>query len=154
MIFFLILQMSRKNVMNIPELLKSKQLSLTQGRIHLLQILSDTPHPISGKEIEKTMGGKCDRATIYRNLSVLSSMGIIQKILSENSLKFKFSPQNNLPDSQNDHIHFQCDICHKTICMEDLRVNDFPLPEGFSKIENQFLILGICRNCNNERKIG
>lgn len=137
--------------MDIPELLKSKQLSLTRGRINLLRILTETHHPISGKEIEKRMGGKCDRATIYRNLSVLSSKGIIQKILSENSLKFKFNPENDQHNSQNDHIHFQCEKCHKLICLEELQVNDFPLPEGYSKIENQFLILGICKNCNNER---
>jgi len=149
--FSLILQISRKNIMNLSEILKSKQLSLTQGRIHLLEILYHTHHPLSGKEIEKRIDGKCDRATIYRNLSVLTSKGIIQRILSEDSLKFKYSPENKDHTQQNDHIHFQCESCHKLICMEELQVSDFPLPEGFSKIENQFLILGICRNCNNER---
>lgn len=144
--------MSRKNQMNYSNLLKSKQLSLTKSRKTLLKVLEETNFPVSGKEIEEKIKGKCDRATIYRNLSILSAKGIIQRILSGESIKYKFNPDNHKPEYENDHVHFQCNNCHKVICLEDLLVNDFILPEGFLKIENQFLIVGICKNCNNGEK--
>lgn len=145
--------MSRKNEMNYSNLLKSKQLSLTNSRKTLLKVLEETNFPVSGKEIEEKINGQCDRATIYRNLNILSSKGILQRILSGESIKYKFNPDNHKPEYENDHVHFQCNTCHKVICLEELLVNDFILPEGFLKIENQFLIVGICKNCNNGEKI-
>jgi hypothetical protein len=32
--------------------------------------------------------------------------------------------------------------------MEEIPVQDYKLPEGFRKIENNFLITGICKKCN------
>ncbi len=136
--------------MNYTELLKSRQLSLTQSRILLLKILSETDFPLSGKDIERMMMGKCDRATIYRNLNAFSGKGIIQRILSDDALKFKMNADEEQHGKDLDHIHFQCNKCHKVICMEDLLVKDYELPEGFSKIENQFLVVGICKNCNGK----
>ena len=136
--------------MNYTELLKSRQLSLTQSRILLLKILSETDFPLSGKEIERKMMGQCDRATVYRNLNAFSGKGIIQRILSDDALKFKMNGDEEEHGNDLDHIHFQCNKCHKVICMEDLLVKDYELPEGFSKIENQFLVVGICNNCNGE----
>lgn len=136
--------------MNYTELLKSRQLSLTQSRILLLKILSETDFPLSGKEIEGMMMGQCDRATIYRNLNAFSGKGIIQRILSDDALKFKMNADDEEHRGNLDHIHFQCNVCHKVICMENLLVKDYNLPEGFSKIENQFLVVGICNNCNGK----
>lgn len=136
--------------MNYTELLKSRQLSLTQSRILLLEILSEAKFPLSGKEIERMMKGQCDRATIYRNLNAFLVKGIIQRILSDDALKFKMNADGEEHGKDFDHIHFQCNKCHKVICMEDLLVKDYELPEGFSKIENQFLVVGICKNCNGK----
>jgi len=136
--------------MNYPELLKSSQLSITQSRILLLRILSETKLPLSGKEIENLMMSKCDRATIYRNLNAFTGKGIIQRILSDDALKFKMAQSNDKHEKDMDHIHFQCNKCHKVICLEELLVKDYQLPKGFSKIENQFLVVGICKNCNEE----
>ncbi len=136
--------------MNYPELLKSSQLSITQSRILLLRILYETKLPLSGKDIEHLMNNKCDRATIYRNLNAFTGKGIIQRILSDDALKFKMNHHNDKHEKDMDHIHFQCNKCHKVICLEELLVKDYQLPEGFSKIENQFLVVGICKNCNEK----
>lgn len=139
-------------MINYTEILRSRQLSLTQGRIILLKILAETHFPLSGKEIEEKIKGKCDRATIYRNLNLFASRGVIQRVLAEDSVKFKLQAGKFTDNSQQDHVHFQCESCHKLFCLEDLHVRDFPLPEGFVKTENQFLIVGLCSNCNHEKK--
>lgn len=137
---------------DLSEILKSRQLSLTKSRIRLLKILADTGFPISGGEIEKKINGKCDRATIYRNLNILTAKGIIQRVLSGNSVRFKFNPDFPEMHPEKDHIHFQCEICRELVCMEELLVEDFPLPDGYLKTENQFLIIGICKKCNEAGK--
>lgn len=136
--------------MDYPELLKSNQLSLTQSRVLLLKILFETDYPLSGKEIEGLINGECDRATIYRNLNAFSEKGFVQRILADEAVKFKMTSEQKNDKKNADHVHFECSICHKLMCMEDLTVKDYNLPQGYSKIENQFLIVGICNYCNGK----
>ncbi len=137
--------------MNFPELLKNNNFSLTDSRITLLKTLSVSRLPLSEKEIELKMPSKFNKTTIYRNLNSLSKKGIIQRIISDDCIKYKLntSPPGN--DHEPDHIHFKCRECKRVICLEDLKVKDYPLPEGFNKIENQFLIVGICKACNEKQ---
>lgn len=139
--------------MDSKKILKTRQLSMTASRILLLQILTNSKIPLSGKEIEGLLGGKCNRATIYRNLSAFSSKGIVQRILSGEAVKYKINKDTDQESISPDHVHFKCSKCHQLFCMEDLLVNDYILPEGFVKIENQFLIVGICKNCNGKKEL-
>mgnify|MGYP006282027305 FL=1 len=91
-----------------------------------------------------------NKTTIYRNLNSLSEKGIIQRIISGGSLKYKLN--NSLLDNKNspEHVHFQCTVCNRVICMEELKIQDYDLPGGYDKIENQFLIIGTCKDCNEK----
>jgi Fur family ferric uptake transcriptional regulator len=106
--------------------------------------------PLSEKDIEIRMDGCCNRTTIYRNLTSLVSKGIIQRIISGDSQKYKLLNDRVSKKKKQDHVHFQCNSCNKLICLEDLMVKDYVLPEGFTRLENQFLIVGLCKDCNHE----
>lgn len=137
--------------MKFRKILKENDFSCTESRLCLLDVLLTAEFPLSEKELESRLPEKYNRTTIYRNLNALSEKGIIQRILSGESVKFKLSSAqlNNRKDP--DHIHFQCRICNRIICLEELTVKDYNLPKGFQKIENQFLIIGICGNCNEKQ---
>lgn len=134
--------------MNFKVLLRENKFSLTRSRLSLLETLERASIPMSEKEIEKKMRSKYNRTTIYRNLNSLSEKGILQRILSDDCIKYKLIQGSHANKSDSDHIHFQCRECNRVICMEDLKIVDYPLPEGYNKLENQFLIVGICRECN------
>ena len=131
--------------MKAGELLKSYHLSLTKSRIGLLEILEKSTVPLSERDIEARMYTGCNRTTIYRNLGTFVGKGVVQRILSDDSVKYKLLCR----DDKHDHVHFQCRICNRVICLEELLVYDYELPGGYSKIENQFLIVGICKECNH-----
>lgn len=135
--------------MDFIDLLKEFRLSRTESRLSLLHTLYEAEIPMSEKEIEEQMPEKCNRTTIYRNLNSLSEKGIIQRILSDDAVKYKLNV-NHLLNNEQEHIHFQCRNCNRVICMEELKVQDYKLPEGYDKIENQFLIVGICKDCNEK----
>lgn len=137
--------------MNFLELLRNHQFSLTESRITLLKTLSASELPLSEKEIEKQMQAHFNRTTIYRNLNSLSEKGIIQRIVSDDCIKYKLNVSLLNNHHEPDHIHFKCKECNRVICLEDLKVQDYSLPEGFDKIENHFLIVGICRECNERQ---
>lgn len=140
--------------MDHQEILKRSKLSLTSKRMNLLNILSGCKQAISEKELEALMQGNCNRTTIYRNLNSLVEKKIVHRILSDDAVKYKLIKETGRKESgkKSDHVHFECRCCNVTYCMEDLTVQDYKLPEGFSKIENQFLIFGICKNCQNEKQ--
>lgn len=135
--------------MDFVELLKEYGLSRTDSRLSLLQALYEADVPMSEKEIEIIMPDKINRTTIYRNLNAMSEKGIIQRILSDEAIKYKLN-LNQLNNNEQEHIHFQCRLCNQVICMEELKVQKYELPEGYDKIENQFLIVGVCKECNEK----
>ena len=134
--------------MEFTEILKVYNLSLTQSRLMLLNVLDKSDIPMSEKDIEEEMGDACNRTTIYRNLTTLVTKGLVQRILSDNSVKYKLLDCQSQADRHPDHVHFQCRLCKRVMCLEDLMVTDYELPEGYRKIENQFLIVGVCKDCN------
>ena len=63
----------------------------TRGRGEILRILSESPLPLSPKEIlERFPAPKPDASTVYRNLSLLVSLGMIRSVaLHERSRRYE-----------------------------------------------------------------
>ncbi len=135
---------------DLKDILKSSKLSLTSHRLELLSILSGCDQAISEKELEVLMNGICNRTTIYRNLNSLVEKNVVHRILSKEAVKYKLITGRTKKGKKLDHVHFECKKCNTTFCLEDLPIQDFKLPEGFKKLENQFIIIGICKNCRHE----
>ncbi len=138
--------------MDYKEILRSSNLSLTSHRIELLNVLSGCKQAINEKELELLMNGTCNRTTIYRNLNSLVDKKIVHRILSKEAVKYKLVTGNVESGKKSDHVHFECRSCKTTFCLEELSVQDYNLPEGFTKLENQFVIFGICKNCGYVQK--
>jgi len=45
-------------------------------------------------------------------------------------------------------LHFKCEDCGSIICLPEIQINDYKLPQGFQKKEASVLITGICNVCN------
>ena len=136
--------------MIVHDVLKNQNLSLTSNRIEILSILAGAKKPLSEKEIEEKMEVDCNRTTIYRNLGILLQKGIIYRIIAEGALKYKYPQTITEQEKFNKHVHFKCTQCESLICLHDIPVQPYSLPEGFTGNENQFLIVGICRECNSK----
>ena len=136
--------------MSVNDVLKKQNLSLTSSRIEILSILAGAKKPLSEKEIEERMDLECNRTTIYRNLSTLFQRGIIYRIIADGALKYKYPQTITEQENFNKHVHFKCTACNSLICLHDIPVQPYSLPEGFTGKENQFLIVGICRECNRK----
>ncbi len=63
----------------------------TRGREEILRILEETPLPLSPRDIrERFPDPKPDSATIYRNLALLSSLGLVRSVaLHERSRRYE-----------------------------------------------------------------
>ena len=53
-------------------------------------------------------------------------------------------------DSETDddlHVHFYCERCRRTYCLEHIAVPEVELPEGFQQTSVNFMVKGICPTC-------
>ena len=129
--------------MTAANLLSQNHLSITSGRLDVLGILLNSKTALSEKEIQEKSAGVCDRATIYRTLKLFVKSGIIHPIATEGMVT-----RYILKKEPVEHLHFKCENCQTIVCMPDIQIGNYSLPDGFRKKEASVLITGTCKNCN------
>ncbi len=138
--------------MNAIELLKSKGLKKTAQRIMLINILQKAPIALTESDIKMEMGDLYDRITFYRTVQILLDTDIIHRITVDNTIiKYAINTLHTTRQEM-DHAHFFCKNCHSVICIGDMPLIKYKLPDGFTSDECEILIKGICVNCQNTKR--
>lgn len=134
----------------IKELLKEHSLRLTQGRADVISIFLNRSVAISHGDIESDVDGKYDRVTIYRTLKSFLEKGLIHKVLDDaGATRYALCNDNcSEINHQHNHIHFKCQVCDETTCLDHVHIPDVTLPGGFKMAESNYLITGTCDKCN------
>ncbi len=135
-------------------LLRKRQLSITEGRKRILQLFLNKEGALSHGDIEKKAGASFDRVTIYRTLQTFVDKGIIHSIPSaDNSVRYALC-KDECADGhhQHHHVHFVCDQCQQTFCLDEVATPTVKLPRGYKVQEIELLAKGICRACTGVKK--
>ncbi len=135
--------------MQIDEILKTNQLSITDSRKKILGLFLNSYGALAHADIEKNAGEKFDRVTIYRTLQVFVDKGIIHTIPTpDNSIKYALCKDDCVEGHHHDHhVHFQCKQCGNTYCLDDVTTPEVKLPKGYAADQIEVVISGICKNC-------
>ena len=133
----------------ISTVLKRNSLSVTGSRRKILQLFLEQPGALAHGDIEKKAGEKFDRVTVYRTLQTFVDKGIIHSIpTADNSIRYALCKDECKEGSHQDHhIHFVCNNCNNTYCLDDVVTPDIKLPKGYSAGHVEVVVDGICRNC-------
>lgn len=131
------------------KVLKEKGYRLTRTRQEIIKILLNNPKDhISAGDLYKRLlkqGISCDLATVYRNLNLLSSLGLIHKTnFQEPHAHFEYSHRHE--------IHLLCESCGK-ITEVDANVK-IKLPQKF-KFQTRWksiVIIGLCPKCQEVKR--
>src|SRR4051812_28583839 len=113
----------------INEILKKNQLSVTASRKKILELFLAHSGALAHSDIEKKTGEKFDRVTIYRTLQSFLDKGIIHSIpTADNSIRYALCKDNCSQGHHHDnHIHFLCNDCGNTICLDEINTPDLKL---------------------------
>ena len=130
--------------MNAKLYLETYKLPKTKGRLNILNIFLTSQVGLSEKDIQDRLDPKTDRATIYRTLKTFRETGIIHPVSAEGS-----ATKYVLKKEPEEHLHFKCTNCGDITCLADIQMSGYRLPKGYKKIDTNFLIIGICNECNN-----
>lgn len=133
----------------IIQILKQNQLSVTDSRQKILEVFLLADGALAHTDIEKKAGETFDRVTVYRTLQTFVEKGIIHLIpTTDNSIKYALCKNDCAPGHHHDdHVHFICDECEKTICLDEITVPVVKLPQGFIPNHTQIVVTGICGEC-------
>lgn len=133
----------------ILDILKKNQLSVTEGRKKILDLFIKSPGALAHADIEKNTDTAFDRVTVYRTLQTFVDKGIIHHIpTTDNSILYALCKDNCEQGHHHDnHVHFICTQCNKTICLDDVTIPEVKLPQGFKPGKAQMVVNGICSDC-------
>ena len=133
----------------IHEILKKNKLSVTDGRKKRLDLFLGSDGALAHADIEKYTGEMFDRVTVYRTLQTFVEKGIIHLIpTTDNSILYALCKENCEAGHHHDnHVHFICDACSKTICLDDVTIPQVKLPKGFTPNNSEMVVSGICSDC-------
>ncbi|MBS1509579.1 MAG: transcriptional repressor [Bacteroidetes bacterium] len=130
-------------------ILKRNELSVTGSRKKILELFLNTPGALAHADIEQSTNEAFDRVTVYRTLQTFVDKGIIHHIpTTDNSILYALCRQDCEAGHHHDnHVHFVCEVCHKTICLDDVTIPEVKLPQGFAPKHAEMVVNGVCDDC-------
>ena len=133
----------------VGELLKRNSLSVTDSRKKILQLFLEQPGALAHGDIEKKAEEKFDRVTVYRTLQTFVDKGIIHTIpTADNSIRYALCKDECSEGHHHDqHIHFVCNNCNYTYCLDDVVTPEIKLPKGYLAVHVEVVVEGICKRC-------
>lgn len=124
----------------LKEKLKKAGLKLTVPRLLILDVLEKAKKPLSAKEVHQKIKNKVDLASVYRALKAFEKAGVayIEPLLLVDLYYLAFSR----------HHHIRCRVCQILACVPCSHV--ITKVKGFTEIEHQMILTGLCENCRNK----
>lgn len=133
----------------VSSILKQHGLRKTAIRRQVLeQFLSVEHRAISQPDLQSALPD-ADYVTLYRVLSSFAEKGIIHQIVdSSQATKYALCHSECAEhDHHDDHAHFHCQSCGKTICLDGTVESKVRLPQGFSVRQTHLVLEGHCDHC-------
>ncbi|HOY12263.1 MAG TPA: transcriptional repressor [Saprospiraceae bacterium] len=132
----------------VLKLLNQSDLRITAVRKDVLSVFLNADCAITTATIEAALH-QIDRITLYRTLKSFEEKGLIHSINDgSHNTKYALCEGHCDEDHHHDeHVHFHCNACGNTFCIEESSVPTIALPSGY-RVENASVIVnGICNKC-------
>jgi Fur family transcriptional regulator, ferric uptake regulator len=143
------MQLAQNITLAIAATLKRHNLSVTESRKRILQIFLEEKGALAHGDIEKRAGEKFDRVTIYRTLQTFLEKGIIHSIpTADNAIRYALCKDQCSAGHHHDHhIHFICNNCQRTYCLDDVVTPEIKMPKGYQTCHVEVVVEGVCKDC-------
>lgn len=133
---------------SIESVLKDNGYKLTEQRKLIIEVFEEKNGPYTAQEVfdrVKLKSSKIDFSTIYRNLELLSSLNIINKLIINSGVShFELQGRRH-------HHHLICKGCGEMKEIDICPFGDYEdklRASGFEPTEHRFEIYGYCSKCS------
>ncbi len=132
--------------------LESKGIRPTANRILVMKTLMGEQHPQRLSNLERKMVSM-DKSSIFRTLTLFLEHDVVHAFEDGRGvLCYELCEEKGACDHHDGHIHFYCESCQRSFCMEDIHIPSFELPEGFYPHSISFVIKGECPDCRKKHQ--
>ena len=140
------------NSQDIISRLESKGIRPTANRILVMKTLMGEQNPQSLSNLERKMVSM-DKSSIFRTLTLFLEHDVVHAFEDGRGvLCYELCEEKGACDHHDGHIHFYCESCQRSFCMEDIHIPSFELPEGFYPHSLSFVIKGECPDCRKKHQ--
>ncbi|RAJ01694.1 Fur family ferric uptake transcriptional regulator [Chitinophaga skermanii] len=140
---------TQKQKEQIAGWLRTCNLSITDTRVKILELFLKSNGALEHGDFEKLAGKSFDRVTVYRTLQTFLDKGLIHKIpTTDTSVRYAICKSDCKEHEHHDHhVHFKCDACGTTTCLDDTSVPSIALPRGYAMNNVEVVVSGVCKDC-------
>jgi Fur family ferric uptake transcriptional regulator len=134
----------------LKNVLRTAQLRATASRLAVLRYLQQGGAPISHAEVVEGLASTgFDRATLYRNLTDLTKVGLVRRTdLGDHVWRFEMATVADAHAQA--HPHFVCTACGDVTCLPDAGINirsGAVAPRALRSAHVDVQLRGICDSC-------
>ena len=132
----------------IIEKLEKKGIKGTANRITVYRTLANAEVPVTLSMLEDELV-TVDKSSIFRVLTLFLEHDVVHAFEDGRGvLHYELCGNEGRCDLSDSHLHFYCESCHKSYCLDDVQLPDIALPNGFSAHSVSFVVKGECPDCN------
>lgn len=139
------------NLADLEKFISDRGYKMTRNRTILLQVMLEQTDWRNAREIYSNVlarSHKVDFSTIYRNLDILTAIGLLSQVERADAVKYYALNQA----AGNHHHHLICRSCHKITELKfcPLIQMDSEILQNFAEVECKFDLYGFCRECQKK----
>lgn len=129
------------------ELLLRHGIKPTANRIILVRELAGLDRPMSLSELEYKILS-IDKSGVFRALTLFREHHLVHVIEDGgDGVRYELC-RAMVPGVDDDtHVHFYCEHCHRTFCLEDIGIPAVALPDGYRMTSANYVVKGLCPDC-------
>ncbi len=138
------------NSEDIEKRLEQKGVKPTANRILVYKVLAGLKNPASLSNIEGLLLSM-DKSSIFRVLTLFHEHDVVHSFEDGRGiLNYELCLSKGACNMKDNHVHFYCESCQRSFCLEDVHIHDIQLPEGFHAHSLSFVIKGECADCRRK----
>ena len=134
---------------HLQDLMEHHGVKPTANRIVIARALAAAGRPMSMTELEAVVE-TIDKSNVFRTLQAFREAHLVH-VLDDSGDGVRYELCHSHHDGEDDdvHVHFYCEKCHRTFCLEDTPVPPVSVPDGFEPRTVNYLLKGICPDCKD-----
>lgn len=130
--------------------LEQKGVKPTANRIIVYRTLAAATHPMSLTDMER-LNLSLDKSSIFRVLTQFLEHDVVHSFEDGRGiLNYELCHSRGACTMKDNHVHFYCESCQQSFCLEDIHIHGLHLPEGFTPHSFSFVVKGECPECRKK----
>ncbi|MBR3481233.1 MAG: transcriptional repressor [Prevotella sp.] len=127
--------------------LELKGIKATANRILVYRELVAKGCPLSLTDMEDIMP-QMDKSSIFRVLTLFLEHDVVHSFTDGRGVvHYELCHDDGQCHHDDGHLHFYCESCQRSFCLDDVPLPEIVLPEGFVPHSVSFVVKGNCPDC-------